>query len=123
MCKTKKDWIDWYKEFCLAEYNDERDIPEEQTEFPVMYSTFNHWVWEGMECSDLEEDEHEIQATYYTDPLRVVIYEDGKEVYSSDLKDYDEMLEVVEWCGFQDFYDWATHLADLAYNEGLKKDC
>lgn len=115
MCKTKKDWIDWYKEFSSTEYNDDRDIPEEQTEFPMMFSTFEYTDWSGEEVVH-EEEEHEIQMTYYTDPIRVVVYVDGEEVYSGDIKDYDELLEDVAWCGFQEFYDWATNMADLAYN-------
>lgn len=116
---TRADWVNWYKQFCLEEYDVEEDITEEQTEFPVMYSTFEHCNWSSGEYID-EEDEHDIQLTYYTEPMQMVVYVDGKAVYTEQLKDYDDMLNDVQYCTFQAFYDWATDMADIEYNKALK---
>lgn len=116
---SRADFINWYVEYCEAEFDIVENPTDEQTEFPVMYTTFEHWNWSDGEMVS-EDEEHEIQVTYFTDPMQVVVYVDNVQVYAEPLADYDAMVRDVEWCSFQDFYNWATDKADIVYNDSLR---
>lgn len=116
--RTREDFVRLYKEYVEDEFNDTREVSPEQTEFPVMYTTFTHWVYDP--CYE-ENEEHEIQVTYYTDTFTCLVYVDEELVGGECYSDYEGMCNDFECCGFQDFFDWGTHIADLVYNGRMEK--
>ena len=111
---TRADWVDWYKAYCLAEFDVEEEVTDEQTEFPVMFSTFEYYNWETGED---EEEEHEIQLTYFTDTFDCVVYVDNVEVYRQHFdRGYDDLVEDVRWVTFDSFYEWAHDQAEIVRN-------
>lgn len=84
---------DIYTQYYREEFNGDPKIDDGQTEFGVMYTT-------------TEDEEHELQVTYYTDTMRSVYYVDDEEVWHEDFESLELMAEDIEGMDFQLYYEW-----------------
>lgn len=95
------DFVGVYQRYCFEEFEDDKPIKEGTTEFPVMYTT-------------TEDEEHELQVTYYTDTLKCVAYVDNEEVGCDEFDSLEEMAEDIDGCDFQIYYEWCMRQGRLA---------